>query len=722
MAAAPVVVAAPAAQAVGEPVVEVWTAAADGTRIDGKNTARVTPGQTVNVRWSGFRPNSTVVISQCLAPIAAKNNYGAVSWVYDRYCAHQTRFRANTGPDGTGTASYPVKVGKYAPVVITDTGNSEVQNESFKCNGQADGPVTNDCVVVVSECEWSQPLELFQVTGQPVTLRPRAPRPGVTDPSVAAASSWIKFGGNPDGTPATTLFPAPEWPRLPDPPQPPELPPLGGDPVGAPIQGAGSVNTGTLLDAWLAGVRRLAQPADVDFIRGTSFFGAEQLRAGFQSGFTAGADYAVTGVPFTAEEAGGAVVYAPISLTALAVAYAAEYGGTGLNDIRLAPDALAMMLGDGDGVASGNWSDGPTIPGPTGADNGGCDLPVLTTQPIYRSGKSAQNQVLSSWLSATLPAERFRTFFVSEPGSAELSPTRAAASRSSENGSQGAYNIATRFGKAVAADPNNPGDVARARTERLRVGPVGYTDVTEVGIIREKGLPLPVAPLKNAAGKYAAPTKESILDAYAVMRRAADGTLAPTFDHPDRPGMYPLPMAHYLAVPRTDAQGANPMPIAKRKTLAAFIQYAVGDDAQRRVEELGGVPLPEELRKQARDVAAMLLRPDPPKKGGNGGGGGTGGGGTGGGGGLGGGSTTPTGGLGGPAPQPSATPAPSSPAPSAPAVLPVSNPGTVRGGKIPAATGVVPIAIIVIIGAAAAGLGGGWRGYLIWRGRQAGRS
>ena len=102
-------------------------------------------------------------------------------------------------------------------------------------------------------------------------------------------------------------------------------------------------------------------------------------------------------------DVGGDVVYAPISLTALAVANSVEYGGLGLNEMRMSPDVLALMLAGGDGVNSGEWGD---VLGnsPTAVDNHGCGLPVLDAMQILRSGASAQNQLLSSWFQATLPA------------------------------------------------------------------------------------------------------------------------------------------------------------------------------------------------------------------------------------------------------------------------------------------------------------------------------
>ncbi|TMR06747.1 hypothetical protein ETD83_03520 [Actinomadura soli] len=738
VAAGPSLVAMPArVEAAEEPTVEVWSVGADGERLDGrpdaaKESVRVAGGQSVEVRWKGFRPNSAVVITQCMSAFQVKNVHRSETFTPVFECAHQTRFAGTTGADGTGKASYPIRAGRFASVVLSKDDVTEYKNDVFECSSKVfAGRSEYNCSVVVSECEWDQPLAMERRpagTG-PFTLVPKPPPAGVADPAAAAASGGLFFKPRTDGTPDLTAIPAPPPRRFPDPPETPQLPPVTGRPVGAPIAGAGSVNTAVLFDGWLAGVRRLAAPSDVDYTRGTSVFGAAQLKAGFQSGFTAGADFAVTGLPFTAAEAGGDVVYAPITLTGLAVANSAEYGGLGLNAVRMSPDTLAFMLGDGDGVDSAWWGDS-SMKTPTRADNHGCGLPALPAGPILRSGRSAQNQVLSSWFGATLSRDRFNTFFVSEPGSPELLVKRASDVRGAENGAQTAYLIGTNFGKAVDPDPDDDFIPPVALNERLKRGYLGYTDVTEIHAQRARGVALPMVPLLNRAGAYVLPTKESILSAYSTMRRNADGTLTPVFDAEAMPDAYPLPMVHYVAVPRTDAQGANPLPIAKRRTLAAFLEYAVSDAAQAKAADLGAPPLPAELRKQARDVAAMLKKADPPKTGGktppgsSDPGGGPGDGSGGGSGSLPGGGGAPvapgSGGAAGlPGGAPSQGPAASgAPGPAA-SIKPVAGEGTVRGGKIPAASKVVPIVLLLVLGSAALIGGGVWRGYLIWQGRAA---
>lgn len=718
--AAPVVVTAPAtgpaARAAEQPTVEVWSSPT-GTRVDGVNREQVAADQVVEVRWRGFTPNSLVVLSQCVSPIRAENEYGWAKspWRSLTNCAHQTRLYATTGADGTGKASYSMKVGDLSPVTVSQTVSNPYGSQRLVCNGGKATGIEAACVVAVSECEWDQPIDLAKPDPSgPWTLVPRAPKAGVKDPAVGAASAQIRFGNNPDGTPVTTVFPAPPPHKIPVEGEPPVLPPITGTPVGAPIQGAGSVNTATVLNSWLVGIRRQPQPADVDFVRGTSLFGAEQLKAGFQSRFTTGADFAVTGMPFTRGDVGGDVVYAPISLTALAVANSVEYGGLGLNEMRMSPDVLALMLAGGDGVNSGEWGD---VLGnsPTAVDNHGCGLPVLDAMQILRSGASAQNQLLSSWFQATLPAGQFGKLFVSTPGGPELLPVRAYDSRSAENGSQTAYEIATNFGKATDPDPTDDSIPSTAIVEKQKEGALGYLDVTEVNAERALGIALPASPLKNAAGDYIAPTKDAILAAYPTMKHNADGTVTATFGDTSKAGAYPLPMVHYIAVPKTDAKGVNPLPIAKRKTLAALIEYIVGASGQQQVTDLGAPALPDDLRQQALAVATMLKRADPPKS--SSGSHGKSGSSSSGSGGLGG-SGTPTGDS--PAGVPvaaSATPtASAAPAATVPTIAPVAlhNEST-RGGKIPAAAGAISITIIVILGGVLLASGGAWRGYLVWR-------
>ncbi|MFI9553886.1 substrate-binding domain-containing protein [Nonomuraea endophytica] len=758
-----------AATVAADPTVEVW--ANETTRMDGVFKEQAAPDQDLEIRWKGFTPNTRVVIAQCLTPIRAVNVYGAQSWNNGLpYCAHQTRLFGQTGADGTGKLVRPAKSAIFSSVTVSDNnqGTSPRASLQFECSAQND----SSCAIVVSECEWAQPLKLVKVTpASPWTLQPTPPS-GVPDPAVAAASGFLRFKNGSDGQPARPVMPAPPLPRVEV--KAPEPLPVPNNPVGAPVNGAGSVNISHVLTNWITSIRRQSEARDVSYIRGTSTFGAARLKQGFDSGFSSGADFAITGAAFPREEIGGDVAYAPISLTALALANGVEYGGLGLTGVKMSPEAFADLIAMANPTTGGDWA-GTTFQGPTNADNRGCGLPLMAGRSVPRSGQSTQNQVISSWLGATLPAGRFGELFESQPGEMWLRIKRTGNTSSAENGGQSAEYIATLGGKGVQRVEEDGKIYQVSGPAKKQEGAVGFPDVTEMEAAREKGYVINASPVKNAAGQYVLPTKDAILEAFGTMTKNADGTYSPVFTRADKPGAYPLPMVHYLAVPKADTSGKNPLPADRRKTLAAFIEYAVGDPAQHTIDELGAPALPAALRDQAKQVAEMLKRPDPAGP-----------------------SPTPSGTSsptssssptptrrdddqdesGGVVPvdveveveptptvtvrvtrSPSQAPAKKAPAATstptkrpkepAPALTPVGgspssldvtpptsapptqppatpptaeliaqpqnvqNEGSVRGGKIPAPAAVLPVGVVAAIGALSLLLGGGWRGYAL---------
>src|SRR5262249_53390137 len=131
-----------------------------------------------------------------------------------------TRMNAITGPDGTGKVSYTVKAGDLSPVTVSQAVSNSYGSQRLFCNGgrtNANVPGTEQaCIVAVSECEWDQPLDFQKLPPSgPWTLLPRAPRSDVTDPAVAAASGQIRFKNNADGSPVTTVHPAPPPQKIP---------------------------------------------------------------------------------------------------------------------------------------------------------------------------------------------------------------------------------------------------------------------------------------------------------------------------------------------------------------------------------------------------------------------------------------------------------------------------------------------------------------------------
>ncbi|PZG45692.1 hypothetical protein C1I98_15185, partial [Spongiactinospora gelatinilytica] len=578
------------------PTVEIWLDAE--TRADGVPSVELDPDQQVEIRWKGFTPGTRVVISQCRTPDLV-GLFGLPSWGAGMFhCAHQIRRYAQTGADGEGKLSTVITTGMFQQTIIS-RGRG---NEPFGCNGEYKGEEWESaCVVTVSECEWDQPLTLTQ-DGTDWKLVP-SPRTDLADPALAAASENLRFS-NPDGVPVMTDWPPPPPMRVevkvPDPLPIPERP------EGAPISGAGSVNLSEVITDWLISIRRRTPARDVSYLRGTSVFGAGKLKQGFAGGFAEGADFAVVGTGLTPEETGGAVAYAPIALTGLSIANGVEYGGLGLATTRMSAASVTELLGLGTSL----WSDS-TLKGPTVDDNRGCGLPTLDARIVPRAGQSAQNKLISSWLAASLPPGRFAEVFSSEPGDLWLRPKANGEMYSAENGATAAEYIATLGGKGIKLVQADGKTYQESNAEKQNIGALGFTDITQVAAAREKGYVINSAPVKNAAGRYVLPTKEALLAAFETMTKNADGTYTPVFDRAGEADAYPLPMIHYIAVPAADASGRNPLPLEKRKTLAAFIEHLISDAGQAKAAELGAPALPRRLREQSEEVVRMLLEPGP---------------------------------------------------------------------------------------------------------------
>ncbi|MEU8266469.1 hypothetical protein AB0B89_04815 [Sphaerisporangium sp. NPDC049002] len=614
LAVTPVSVQSAARAAEETPTVEVWSADG-GARLDGVPAQKLGAAQEVTVRWKGFTPNSAVVLTQCVDPVRAWSEYdgeayGWKDWHPFQWCAHQIRQSGTTKPDGTGSAVLTVKQGTMTPSTVYENASGGVTaNYPFTCNSR-----NAPCIVIASECEWQQPLK-YVTTPSPALLPQTTPPQGIKEPARAAASGDLGFAAGGDGAPVTAAVPALVSPDFPTEKPPPPLDPITGERVGDHIHGSGASNVVTAFETWLTDVRALPKAADVSFSRTTSVQGAGTLKSGFQSGFERGADFSVTGIPYDRDTAGGEVAYAPISLTALAVANEVEIAGRPIREARLTPTTLAWMLGQASAPGGGalaylnDYTSGWSALGQRSlfsVDNHGCELPPRDVVSVFRLGQSAQNQVLSSWLAANIPADLFkREFPNSDPGGLELL-AGAAGTRGTQSGAETARQIATQFGDLTKLDQSGKPD-PNAKTLRNQRAALGYVDITEVRALAERGFPLGVSALANAAGTYVKPTKESILAAFSSMRKNDDGTYTAVFDDKGNAAAYSLPMVHYIAVPKADANGQNPLPLEKRKALSLFVRYAVSDKAQARVEELGGAPLPQALRDQAVAVADMLL-------------------------------------------------------------------------------------------------------------------
>lgn len=104
--------------------------------------------------------------------------------------------------------------------------------------------------------------------------------------------------------------------------------------------------------------------------------------------------------------------------------------------------------------------------------------------------------------------------------------------------------------------------------------------------------------IRNGAGKFVAPTAESVTAAVAGMTRNADGTLTANAGDAD-PDAYPLPLVQYALTP-----GSRFADTARRDRLVTFLRYAIGPG--QRGLPTGTYPLTAALKAQAEASLAKV--------------------------------------------------------------------------------------------------------------------
>jgi phosphate transport system substrate-binding protein len=135
-------------------------------------------------------------------------------------------------------------------------------------------------------------------------------------------------------------------------------------------------------------------------------------------------------------------------------------------------------------------------------------------------------------------------------------------------------------------------------TEQVRQSPggIGYVE-----LIYAQQNKLPVASVRNQAGKFVVPSEASTTAAIAAFaaQLTADPR-SPIVDAPaSAPDAYPISTLTFLIVPK---DGTDP---AKRAALKSFIQYVVGD-GQSAAGELNYAPLPDSIKQYDQTTIAKM--------------------------------------------------------------------------------------------------------------------
>ncbi|MCX6397519.1 MAG: hypothetical protein NTV23_13620 [Propionibacteriales bacterium] len=192
-----------------------------------------------------------------------------------------------------------------------------------------------------------------------------------------------------------------------------------------------------------------------------------------------------------------------------------------------------------------------------------------------------------------------------------------------DNGAGGTIEVQELDARPFAADMHEvarsavKGDtLSRTQYDRLANPPVFKKDPPQVGgqrsILGITDLPtalrysLPMVSLKNAAGKYVAPTSASIRAGLAQMKKSeVDGVLLSNPDATD-PEAYPIPVITYAVT------SPQQLPADDAKAYSAFLKYAAVKGQVPGIEQGklpgGYVPLPAAMVEQTLAAAGLIAR------------------------------------------------------------------------------------------------------------------
>jgi phosphate transport system substrate-binding protein len=267
-------------------------------------------------------------------------------------------------------------------------------------------------------------------------------------------------------------------------------------------------------------------------------------------------DFGASDVPMSDDQLAKApgIVHIPTCLGAVVITYNVEGVPSGL---RVSPEAAAgIFLG-----AVQRWDDPAIV-----KDNPGASLPQRRIIVIHRSDGSGTTKIFTDWLAAASPAWK------AGPGAG------MSVSWPSGLGAKGNEGVAGQ----VSTMP----------------GAIGYVEL--VYAAQNK---LAYATVRNAAGRFVAPTVESIAAAGVAAMDAMPDDLRGVAVAAPGPDAYPISAFSYLLLPGTVADPA------RGKALVELASWAV-HDGQGFVEALSYARLPPALVKRIDAKLAAVAGPD----------------------------------------------------------------------------------------------------------------
>jgi phosphate transport system substrate-binding protein len=313
------------------------------------------------------------------------------------------------------------------------------------------------------------------------------------------------------------------------------------------ITGAGATFPYPLYSKWFAEYKKANPTVEINYQSIGSGGGIKQFTAKT-------VDFGASDAPMTDAEiksAGGNVIHVPTVLGAVVL----TYNVPGLKGLKLTPDVIAdIYLGK-----VTKWND-PRI----AAENKGAALPAQDIVAVYRSDSSGTTAVFTDYLSKV--SESFKSTV--GPGKAVKWPAGV--------GGKGNEGV-TGFVK------NTPGSF-------------GYVELAYAE--SEK---LPVAEVKNKAGKYVKPSIQSVTDAAAGAMKAMPEDFRVSITNPDGATAYPISAFTYLLV-------AAQMDKAKGGEMVKFLNWSM-TTGQGMASKLSYSPLPKPLvAKVQKKISTIQLK------------------------------------------------------------------------------------------------------------------
>ena len=298
---------------------------------------------------------------------------------------------------------------------------------------------------------------------------------------------------------------------------------------------------------------------------GVQFAGYSSSRA-YSDFFAGETDFGISGIrPSTPTEPGFDYKLAPLTASAVVLAYRMYSGGSQITNLTLTPKIVADIY-------SGRVGSGFNADHDITSINPGVYFPQRM-QYFSRGDQSSENYELESWLTAAAPTE-----WISGAGS---------------KGPQESFPLINGVSIGKTGEAAEGLAVVDPTTDFSGQGNLGIMYASTAAFYG-----LPVAQIMLPSGARVAASSDAILQAIGAAKANPDGTLTPQYVDPAHPGAYPMPSVTYMITP------TNRISPDRGQVLQSFLRYAVQDGQG--VLPSGYAPLPSNLVAQSLRVADQV--------------------------------------------------------------------------------------------------------------------